>query len=148
MTSSSKENLERLAKIGSLKPEPGDQREFDGLLRAGRVRLEDSRRASLSAESRFDLAYNASHAFALAALRHHGYRSKSRYIVFQCLPHTLGVGDALWRVLALCHERRNRAEYEGNIDINDQLVDDLIDAAGKVLIRLEELDPIEPDTPS
>lgn len=106
MSSSSSETLERLARTGSLKPEPGDRKEFDGLLRAGRLRLEDARLDTLSAESRFDLAYNASHVLALAALRHHGYRPESRYIVFQCLPHTLGVGDEIWRVLALGHERR------------------------------------------
>ncbi len=143
MTSPS-ESLERLARIGSLKLEPAHQKEFDGLLRAGRVRLDDARITSLSTESRFDLAYNASHAFALAALRYHGYRSENRYMVFQCLPHTLGVGDEVWRVLALCHERRNRAEYEGDIDIDDQLVIDLIKAAGLVLGRLVALGPIEP----
>lgn len=82
------EALERLAAIGSLKHELGDQQEFDGLVRSGRVRLRDAHLAELSPESRFDLAYNASHAFALAALRWCGYRSENRYIVFQCLPHT------------------------------------------------------------
>jgi hypothetical protein len=28
--------------------------------------------------------------------------------VFQALPHTVGFDDAQWRVLATCHERRNR----------------------------------------
>lgn len=32
---------------------------MDGLVRSGSVRLEDSKNASLSLESRFDLAYNA-----------------------------------------------------------------------------------------
>jgi hypothetical protein len=137
------ESLERLVRIGSLKTEPSDQKEFDGLLRAGRVRLDDARINSLSIESRFDLAYNAAHSFALAALRHHGYRSENRYLVFQCLPHTLGVADEVWRVLALCHERRNRAEYEGDMDIDDQLVTDLLEAASFILERLEALGPIE-----
>jgi hypothetical protein len=45
---------------------------------------------ALSPEIRFDLAYNAAHALALAALRWNGYRlNNSRYIVFQALPHTL-----------------------------------------------------------
>ena len=49
-------NLANLAKLGKLKAEPGNQKEFDGLVRSGRVRLEDARKASLSIESRFDLA--------------------------------------------------------------------------------------------
>lgn len=139
MTSSS---LERLAQSGSLKREPGDQQEIEGLVRSARVRLKDARLAALSTESRFDLAYNAAHAFALAALRWHGYRSENRYLVFQCLPHTLGVDDTVWRVLSLCHDRRNRAEYEGDIDIDEQLVTELLQAAETVQQKVIGLGPI------
>lgn len=45
----------------------------------------------LSEDSQFMLAYGAAHSFSLAALRWHGYRSDSRYLVFQCLQHTLGL---------------------------------------------------------
>ncbi|MCD4688320.1 MAG: hypothetical protein K8R55_03170, partial [Desulfuromonadaceae bacterium] len=103
-------NLDALADSGSLKREPGDQREFEGLVHSGRMRLRDARNGTLAIESRFDLAYNAAHALALAALRWHGYRSDSRYLVFQCLPHTLGVGPEVWRVLSHCHNLRNRGE--------------------------------------
>jgi len=107
------------------------------------VRLRDAQLPALSPESRFDLAYNASHALALAALRRAGYRSDNRYIVFQCLPHTLGVGADVWRVLALGHDRRNRAEYEGDVDIDELLVRDLVAATEKVLKALESLSTIE-----
>lgn len=121
-------NLENLVKTGQLKREPGDQREFDGLVRSARARLADARKHALSIESRFDLAYNSAHALALAALRWNGYRSDNRYLVFQCLPHTLGLGPEVWRVLALCHQRRNRGEYEGFLEIDEQLVNDLVEA--------------------
>ena len=58
-------------------------------MQSGLRRLDDAGRRELSLESRFDLAYNAAHALALAALRLRGYRSESRYLVFQCLQHTL-----------------------------------------------------------
>jgi len=132
-------NLANLAKIGKLKAERGHQKEFDGLVRSGRVRLEDARKESLSIESRFDLAYNASHALALAALRWHGYRSDNRYIVFQCLPHTLGIGPEIWRVLALCHDRRNRAEYEGALEVDEQREADLVRAGELLLEKLTSL---------
>jgi len=119
-------NLENLAKIGKLKKERVSQTEFDGLVKSGRTRLTDARTPSLAIESRFDLAYNASHALALAALRWHGYRSENRYLVFQCLQETLGLGPEHWRVLALCHERRNVAEYQGHLDVEEKLVSDLI----------------------
>lgn len=132
-------NLENLVKSGQLKREAADRREFDGLVRSARARLADARKHDLSIESRFDLAYNSAHALALAALRWHGYRSDSRYLVFQCLPHTLGLGPEVWRVLALCHQRRNRGEYEGFLEVDEQLVKDLTEAAGALDIAVAEL---------
>ena len=129
MTSSELENLVRL---GQLKKEPPAEAEIAGLLRSGEARLADTQNLELSLESRFDLAYNAAHALALAALRLQGYRSSSRYVVFQVLPHTLGLSAATWRVLAKCHDARNTAEYEGAIDLDELLVADLIDAARAV----------------
>jgi hypothetical protein len=128
--------LENLAKIGSLKKEIASPAELDGLVKSGRARLVDARTPSLSMESRFDLAYNASHALALAALRRRGYRSENRYLVFQCLPETLGLAPKQWRVLALCHDRRNLAEYEGILDVEDKLVADLIRITELLLEKL------------
>ena len=82
-------NLENLAKTGSLKREPANADELAGLLRSAKARLHDAHNVVLSADSRFDLAYNAAHALSLAALRNHGFRSDNRYLVFQTLPHTL-----------------------------------------------------------
>lgn len=132
-------NLENLAKIGKLKKERVSQAEFDGLVKSGRARLTDARTPSLSIESRFDLAYNASHALALAALRWHGYRSENRYLVFQCLQDTLGIGPEHWRLLALCHERRNVAEYQGHLDVEEKLVTDLIRVAALLLEKISTL---------
>ena len=138
------QNLDNLVKSGSLKAEPASQSEFDGLLRSARARLTDASNTSLSIESRFDLAYNASHALALAALRWHGYRSDNRYLVFQCLQHTLNVKPEVWRVLAQCHQRRNVAEYEGHLEASDQLMIDLIAAANLLQKNVEVLAPIKP----
>src|SRR5690606_24195526 len=105
--------LENLSGPGKpLAAEPADDTEITGLLRSGRARLADARNETLSLESRFDLAYNAAHALSLAALRRRGYRARHRYIVFQVLPHTLGLGPEVWRVLAKAHDLRNLAEYE------------------------------------
>ena len=131
--------LENLAAIGKLKREPCTAREFEGLLKSGEARLSDATNASLAIESRFDLAYNAAHALALAALRSKGYRSDNRYVVFQVLPHTLGVPARTWRVLAKCHERRNLAEYEGVVDVDERLMADLIAAAQQVLEAVRAL---------
>lgn len=136
------QQFNNLVEIGQIKQEPGDQNEFDGLLHSGQSRLKDSREETLSLESQFDLAYNAAHAISLAALRWHGYRSENRYIVFQCLHLTVGVGPEVWRVLAQCHNLRNRGEYEGFLEINKRLVFDLIQAAETVLMEVKKLGPL------
>ncbi|MDD5176835.1 MAG: hypothetical protein PHQ05_10475, partial [Sterolibacterium sp.] len=115
-----------------LKAELPDAKEFAGLHRSGLTRLKDATNATLSLEGRFDLAYNAAHALCLAALRRQGYRSGNRYIVFQLLPHTLGLGPEVWRVLAKCHDIRNLGEYEGDLNVDERIVDDLITACRTV----------------
>ena len=116
----------------SLKSEPPDTVELAGLVRTGMARLVDSRNTGLAVESRFDLAYNAAHALCLAALRAKGFRASNRFIVFQVLPHTLGLGPEVWRVLDLCHNKRNLGEYEGLLEVDARLVTDLIEATQKV----------------
>jgi hypothetical protein len=134
--------LDNLVRVRQLKPEPANQTEFDGLLRSARVRLIDAKNDALSPESRFDLAYNATHASSLAALRWHGYRSENRYLVFQCLTHTLGLPSDQWRVLDQAHRKRNLAEYEGDIEVDDALLSALLRVADEVLNRVSALKPV------
>lgn len=136
MTSSALGNLVR---IGKLKAEPTSEQELDGLIRSGEVRLRDAENAALALESRFDLAYNAAHALSLAALRFHGYRSDNRYLVFQTLPHTLGLSAEQWRVLDTAHRKRNLAEYEGEVDVDEQLLGALLRVARDVETRVKAL---------
>jgi hypothetical protein len=124
-----------------LRREPADAREFTGLKRSAQARLADAENRGVSLEGRFDLAYNAAHALCLAALRRLGYRATNRYIVFQVLPHTLGLGPAVWGVLAKCHEVRNLGEYEGDLNIDERLVTDLIAACKAVSVALDKLPP-------
>jgi hypothetical protein len=124
-----------------LKAETADVREIAGLIRSGKARLNDAARTTLALESRFDLAYNAAHALCLAALRWHGYRSSNRYIVFQLLPHTLNLGPEVWRVLSKCHDIRNLGEYEGDLNIDERIVSDLIAACRIVFEQVDALPP-------
>ena len=134
-------NLDNLVKTGQLKAELPDQNEFDGMLKSAKRRLQDSQLESLSEDSQFALAYGAAHALALAALRWHGYRSDNRYLVFQCLQHTLGLENAKWRILDKCHKQRNIAEYEGHLEVTPQLLKELIAVTKEVLISIEALGP-------
>jgi hypothetical protein len=125
-------NLENLVRVGGLKAEPYDLREYQGLYRSAVERLHDAQLSGLSFSSRFDLAYNAAHALALAALRACGYRSDRRHLVFQCLAHTLDIDRVSIRLLGIAHERLNLAEYEGYMETDETLLAELgLRAPGK-----------------
>jgi len=132
--------LDNLLRIGQLKAEPRNEAEARRMLAMARTRLADARLSQASTEGRFTSAYNAAHAAALAALRWHGYRSENRYTVFQCLPHTLGWSAVQWRILDIAHQKRNLAEYEGYLEIEEStitelcaLVSELIADVGKLI---------------
>ena len=112
--SSSQENLRNLQKIGKLKAEPPDQVEFDGLVASAERKLTDAENPTLSPDSRFSLAYDVAHSFALAALRWHGFRSENRYIVF----------------------------YEGNYSEDEQLIKELIAVSKELRAAVKALGPV------
>mgnify|MGYP001454473642 CR=1 FL=1 len=117
--------LDNLVRIGQLKAEPRNEAEVGRMLAMARTRLADAQLASLSPEGRFTSAYNAAHAAALAVLRWHGYRSENRYTVFQCLTHTLNWPAPRWRVLDIAHQKRNLAEYEGFLEVEESAITEL-----------------------
>jgi hypothetical protein len=132
------DQLDNLVRIGKLKTEPPAQAELDGLIRSGTVRLRDAENTTLSLESRFDLAYNAAHALALAALRSRGYRSENRYLVFNSCS-TVGLPAEQWRVLDRAHTKRNRAEYEGDADIDLALIEAVLRVVREIETRVAGL---------
>ena len=110
--------LENLAGPGQpLRKEAPDAKEFAALRRSGLTRLADAskKRTLWRVDSTLPTTPPTHYA---SALRHAGFRPTNRYIVFQVLPHTLGVGPEVWRVLAKCHDVRNRAEYEGDLYVD------------------------------
>jgi len=133
------DNLKNLANIGSLNAEPVDKREFNGLVVSASDRLNDVFGGRLSYASRFDLTYNAAHALALAALRFYGYRSDKRYLVFQCLAHTLNLSESTIRIFSLCHDRRNLAEYEGDFNVDEMLLSELEKYTKELFDKVSEL---------
>lgn len=133
---SSREKLRNLVKIGSLKEEAPVDAEVHALIASGRTRLKDSRNTTLSLESQFDLSYNAAHSLALAALRKCGFRASNRITVFQCLEHTSALTKTQIRILVDAHGKRNQAEYDGDANLNEKLVEGTIEAAQHLLDEL------------
>lgn len=132
--------LENLAGAGQLIPEPTSGEEVSGFLLRAEQQLVDASTASLSATSRFSLAYEAAHAFALAALRAHGYRPGRglghRMVVFSTLPHTVASPAAEWAALARYHTKRNSSEYAGLINASDAEARDLIEMTSSLRDRV------------
>jgi len=89
-------SLENLAKIGQLKSHPPDAEEIERLLTAAQRNLRDAHVTSISAETRFDAAYEGVMQSALAAVMMHGYRPDTNRLghhmtVVQSLPLTIGI---------------------------------------------------------
>ncbi|MDO8455506.1 MAG: hypothetical protein Q7T07_01175 [Burkholderiaceae bacterium] len=135
----SQPELENLVRIGQLKAEPRNTLEATRMLDMARTRLADAKLSKLSLEGRFTSAYNAAHAAALAALRWHGYRSENRYTVFQCLTHTLGWPPSRWRVFDAAHQKRNLAEYEGYLDVEESTVAEMCELVAQLVSDVQAL---------
>lgn len=131
--------LDNLVRINQLKAEPRNVQEVTRMLAMAQTRLSDASLGNLSLEGRFTSAYNAAHAAALAALRWHGYRSENRYTVFQCLTHTLGWPANRWRVLDAAHQKRNLAEYEGYLEIEESSVAELCEVVQSLIADAQTL---------
>ncbi|WP_206953281.1 hypothetical protein [Trinickia acidisoli] len=139
--------LDNLVRIGKLKPFPVNRSEFEHLLGLARTLLGTvTSSGTMATESQFILAYDAAHAASRAALRAHGYRSDDRYLVFQCLEHTIGWPTEKWRVLDTCHRRRNAAEYEGNIDLPASLTAELVQLTAELIDAVSGLEHLLPPT--
>lgn len=127
--------LANLARAGQLHAEAPGTEEVSRLLASAEAQLRDSRNASLSAPSRFMLAYNAAHALALVALRAAAYRPATaghRKLIFQVLAETAGAPVELWLALDRYHDRRNAAEYEGAPPASGAEAEDLVNLTGEL----------------
>jgi hypothetical protein len=131
--------LDNLVRAGQLKAERRNDSEVRRMLAMARTRLDDAGQTVISDEGRFTSVYNAAHAAALAALRWHGYRSESRYMVFQSLTHTLGWQAPRWRVLDAAHRKRNVAEYEGVLEVEKSDIAELRALVAELIGEVEVL---------
>jgi hypothetical protein len=132
-------NLQRLEQGGELQAEAPSRPQFVTLVRLGRSLLEDAQGDALSLEGRFSLVYGAAQALAAAALRSRGYRAVNRAMAFECLPETAGLSNIQQRVLELCHDRREKADREGLLEVDERLVGEAAEVVRKLLERLERM---------
>ena len=144
MTSNdSSASLQRLADTGRLKAEPAADAEIAGLLGVAATSLADARRPGLSVQGKFQLAYGAAHALALAALRAQGWRPARgeghRAVVFQVLPHTADAPPELWVPLDKAHRKRNDLEYNAVAAFSKGEADTLLELAVTLQARVRDV---------
>jgi hypothetical protein len=60
--------------------------------------------------------------------------------VFQLLGETASLEAGHWRVLAKAHEQRNLAEYEGQLEPDEQLLSDMLAATVRLADGLFPVD--------
>lgn len=137
----SKAELDNLVRIGRLHAEPPSRDQFVGMVESAKKKLIDAQNEDLDPDSQFDLAYGAAHRLALAALRHAGYRSEDRVAVFQTLVHMLGTVPVDIQIFLRAHSERNLMEYQGRMDVDEQLLADLIRCTKTLQAQIDKLDP-------
>jgi hypothetical protein len=64
--------------------------------------------------------------------------------VFQCLEHTLKWPAERWRVLDAAHQQRNRAEYEGTLDVEESGIAELCGLVKRLISDVEALVKTKP----
>jgi len=130
-------SLQNLLKIGVLKEHAADVEEIARLLRAARRSLKDAHATSVSAETRFDVAYRAITQVGLAALMAKGFRPDTNRpghhaTIIQTLPLTLGTEGRRVTLLDTLRRKRNLLDYTGE-DIDDASVAACIEQAERLL---------------
>ncbi len=110
--------LDNLARIGKLKAHAADEREIARLLESADRALKDASAATLSSDSRLELAYRALMQAALAAILANGYRPSTsepghHQLLIQMLPKTIGIAPGRVQVLEAYRKARNQSDYRG-----------------------------------
>ena len=113
-------SLENLLKIQQLQRHTTNPLEVQRLLAAASRNLADSQIATISDESRFDMAYKAIMQCAMVGLCANGYRPSTtmpghHQTMIQSLGLTMGVPPEVWSVLDVLRRKRNLNDYGGNL---------------------------------
>lgn len=117
---------------GWLTPHQASREEITGLLALIDRDLKDCTAEGLSADWRFNIAYNAALQSAAAALHASGYRAardSAHYRTIHSLSHTVGAKPETVRALDLCRRKRNRVEYENTDLISETEAQDMAEMA-------------------
>ncbi len=125
-----KAELASLVKSGRLKRERTSPEEIRSYLQHAAQSLADANVPGVSASGRFEFAYTAAHALALAALRVQDVRPGAgpghRAIAFVMLTQTIAIPESAASSLNRYHTKRNKSEYGDWVVVTDSEARDLL----------------------
>lgn len=105
------------------------------------INLKDAVVTGLSAQGRFEFAYNAARQTATLATRASGYRVISKgghhYYTFQALSSVDPQFDPTATFLDQCRSKRNDFSYDSPITVTDTEADDLLNTAQQLRTDVE-----------
>jgi len=133
-------SLAEWLKNGWLIEHETSRQEIRHLLRLADRDLTDCRNSTLSADWRFNIAYNAALQCAKAALAAAGFRPTKdghHYRVIQSLKFTVRSGDKIIRKLDAFRKKRNISEYNHAGGITAIELDEMIVLAGNLRKSVE-----------
>lgn len=115
--------------------------EVERLISKATTRLQDAKNSTISAESRFDLAYESLLQLGLAALRSHNLRPDSRgghhVLILQTLPRPAGIARDTARLLDQFRRQRAISLYDGSFDPTEAELQALLDATEQLKQAVE-----------
>ena len=129
--------LENLLRIGKLKAHAADEAEIARVLASAERALKDAAHATLSADSRLELAYRAIMQAALAAMHANGYRPATsepghHQMVIQALPKTVGMAAERVQALEGYRKARNQSDYRG-VAVSEAVAKECVSEAQRLL---------------
>lgn len=130
-------SLENLLRIGKLKAHAADEVEIARLLESADRALVDAARATLSSDSRLELAYRALMQAALAAMLAKGYRPATsepghHQLLIQSLSLTAGLPPQRIQVLEAYRKARNQSDYHG-VPVSDVVAHECVEDARRLV---------------
>jgi hypothetical protein len=132
-------SLQDWLKNGWLTEHESSAREIGDLMSAVERDLADGRTRGLSADWRFNIAYNAALQAATAALAASGFRAgrdQHHFRVLQSLALTIGVESRLIQLLDNYRKKRNIGTYERAGIISDHEADQMLQLAEDIRKRV------------
>lgn len=123
-------SLESLLREGRLEKRPASKNEIRDLMKLASRNIADAVVTSLSADGRFNHAYEGILILAIIPLRCSGYRTKGlghHHTVFEALPNVMGKEmEEIADYFQTCRGKRNRSSYFSPEVVSDGEVKELI----------------------